>query len=76
MGFNIIFSIVSAAAEYPIEIEVKEHLIVLYELDGYPIDTQKARRLFLQPGQGFTDRNRDSRSDPWLKQFVTKAVRN
>ena len=56
----------SAAAEYPLEIEVKDHFIVLYELDGYPIDTQKATRLFLQPGHGFKDQNRDSRSDPWL----------
>ena len=42
----------AATAEYPFEIEVQDHFIVLYELDGYPIDTQKARRLFLQPGQG------------------------
>ena len=56
----------SAAAEYPLEIEVKDHFIVLYELDGYPIDTQKATRLFLQPGQGFKDQNRDSRNHPWL----------
>ena len=56
----------AATAEYPFEIEVQDHLIVLHELDGYPIDTQKARRLFLQPGQGFTDQDRDSRSDPWL----------
>ena len=65
----------SASAEYPLEIEVNDHFIVLYELDGYPIDTQKARRLFLQPGQGSTDQKRDSRSDSWLKQFATKAVR-
>ena len=31
------FSLVSAAAEYAIEIEVSEHDIILYELDGYPV---------------------------------------
>ena len=45
------FSIVSAASEYPLEIEVNDHFVILYELDGYPIDTIKARRLYLQPGE-------------------------
>jgi len=45
------FSIVSAASEYPLEIEINDHFVILYELDGYPVDTIKARRLYLQPGE-------------------------
>ena len=48
---ELCFSIVSAASEYPLEIEVNDHFVILYELDGYPIDTIKARRLYLQPGE-------------------------
>ena len=33
------------------EVEVNDHYIILYELDGYPVDVQKARRLYLQPGE-------------------------
>ena len=41
----------SAASEYPLEIEINDHFVILYELDGYPVDTLKARRLYLQPGE-------------------------
>ena len=33
------------------EVEVNDHYIILYELDGYPVDTQKTRRLYLQSGE-------------------------
>ena len=48
---RLYLSIISAASEYPLEIEVNDHFVILYELDGYPIDTIKARRLYLQPGE-------------------------
>ena len=45
------FSLVSATAEYAVEIEISDHEITLYELDGYPIDVKTAKRLYLQPGE-------------------------
>ena len=44
-------SLVCGSSEYPLEVEVNDHYIILYELDGYPVDTQKTRRLYLQSGE-------------------------
>ena len=44
-------SLVCGSSEYPLEVEVNDHYIILYELDGYPVDTQKSRRLYLQSGE-------------------------
>ena len=45
------FSLICGASEYPLEVEVNDHFIILYELDGYPVDVQKSRRLYLQSGE-------------------------
>ena len=44
-------SLVCGSSEYPLEVEVNDHYIILYELDGYPVDIQKTRRLYLQSGE-------------------------
>lgn len=47
----MLFSLICGASEYPLEVEVNDHYIILYELDGYPVDVQKSRRLYLQSGE-------------------------
>ena len=46
-----LFHIVCTSAEYPIEIEFTDHTLTLIELDGFPVNSVTARKLFLQPGE-------------------------
>ena len=44
-------SFVCASADYPMELELDSHRMILVELDGFPVTPVAARRLFLQPGE-------------------------
>ena len=42
---------VCSSIEFGVEVEVASHKLDLLELDGYPVDTISARRLYLNPGE-------------------------
>ena len=44
-------SFVCASSDYPMELELDSHKMILIELDGFPVTPVAARRLFLQPGE-------------------------
>ena len=44
-------SFVCASADYPMELELDSHRMILLEIDGFPVTPVAARRLFLQPGE-------------------------
>ena len=43
--------LVCSSIEIGIEVEVASHRLDLLELDGYPVDTISARKLYLNPGE-------------------------
>ena len=42
---------VCSSIEIGVEVEVASHKLDLLELDGYPVDTISARKLYLNPGE-------------------------
>ena len=64
---------VCASADYPMELELDSHKMILIEMDGFPVTPVAARRLFLQPGETAKVRFEKIHKDSERNTFLFRA---